>query len=89
MKPINYTKQFKKHLRQRFGHQPKVLLQFRDRTKLFQTGERNAPLDDHALIGKLKGFRAFSVAGDIRVIYHETATHYEFIDIGTHNQVYK
>ena len=89
MKPINYTKQFKKNLRQRFQHQPKALQQIRDRIILFQSGVREAPLDDHALSGDMTGLRSFSISGDMRLIYYEADESYEFIDIGTHNQVYK
>lgn len=51
-------------------------------------GERGYPLHDHALSGKLKSRRAFSVSGDIRVIYEELEEAYVFLDIGTHSQVY-
>jgi len=36
----------------------------------------------------MKGLRAFSVGGDLRVVYRETEEYYEFLDIGSHNQVY-
>jgi len=51
--------------------------------------ELGYPLHDHALTGKLAGKRAFSIAGDIRVIYVEFDDFIVFLDIGTHNQVYK
>jgi len=88
MKKIEYTKQFKKRLKQRYGHQPKVIEQFKRRLELFAIGVRKEPISDHALTGKLKGLRAFSVGGDIRVVYQETDDHYLFLDIGSHNQVY-
>jgi mRNA-degrading endonuclease YafQ of YafQ-DinJ toxin-antitoxin module len=34
------------------------------------------------------GLRAFSVSGDVRVIYYETDEAYVFTDVGTHAQVY-
>ena len=49
---------------------------------------RDYPLDDHALIGSMKGLRAFSIGGDVRVVYREADEYYEFLDIGSHNQVY-
>jgi len=55
---------------------------------MFLDGTRGYPLNDHALIGAMKGLRAFSVAGDLRVVYHETDDYYEFLDIGSHNQIY-
>jgi len=46
-------------------------------------------LRDHPLVGYLRGKRAFSVGGDIRVVYrfldHKTVL---LLRIGTHNQVY-
>lgn len=51
-------------------------------------GELGYPPHDHALTGKLTGKRAFSVAGDIRVIYVELEDAIVFLDIGSHNQVY-
>ena len=62
--------------------------QFKERLLLFMTGELGYPLHDHALTGKLADKRAFSVAGDIRVIYVELEDAIVLLDIGTHNQVY-
>jgi addiction module RelE/StbE family toxin len=62
--------------------------QFAFRLQLFMEGVRDYPLDDHALVGSMKGLRAFSIGGDLRVVYRETAEYYEFLDIGSHNQVY-
>ncbi len=55
---------------------------------MFREGVRGKPLDDHGLKGKKRIYRAWSVAGDIRVVYRETDEYYEFLDIGSHNQVY-
>lgn len=88
-KSFRYTKTFQKNLNKRFGNQPKIIEQLRTRLKQFQDGIRSEPLNDHALKKKLTGMRAFSVTGDIRIIYEETNTAYVLHDIGTHNQVYK
>lgn len=88
MKPIVYRKQFKKNLQKRILPNPKLAVQFKQRLKLFAQGTRDYPLDDHALVGTMKGLRAFSIGGDLRVVYRETETHYELLDIGSHNQVY-
>jgi len=45
-------------------------------------------LRDHKLIGKKKNFRAFSVTGDIRVVYIIVDSNIWLFDIGSHNQVY-
>jgi addiction module RelE/StbE family toxin len=61
---------------------------FKQRLDLFIKGELGYPLYDHALTGKLNGKRAFSVAGDIRVIYIELEDYIVFLDIGSHSHVY-
>jgi mRNA-degrading endonuclease YafQ of YafQ-DinJ toxin-antitoxin module len=33
----------------------------------------------------MKGKRAFSIAGDVRVVYEETDEAYIFLDVGSHN----
>jgi len=88
MKQFEYTKQFRKRLRQRYAHQPKVLGRLQYHLKLFSQGVRKEPINDHRLTGKLKGLRAFSVGGDVRVVYQETEACYLWLDIGSHNQVY-
>jgi len=88
MKKLEFTKQFQKRLKQRYGHQSKVIERLQRHLELFSQGVRKEPINDHPLTGKLKGLRAFSVGGDVRVVYRETESHNEFLDIGSHNQVY-
>jgi len=88
VKPIIRHRQFEKHFRSRISPSPKLVKQFKQRLQLFLDGVRDYPLDDHALVGTMKGLRAFSVGGDLRVVYRETEEYYEFLDIGSHNQVY-
>ncbi len=88
MKPIKRDRTFEKHFKQRISSHAKLVNQFKERLAQFMTGELGYPLHDHALTGKLAGKRAFSVAGDIRVIYVELEDSIVFLDIGTHNQVY-
>ena len=88
MKPVNFHRDFEKHYKQRVNSKPRLARQFAERYKLFLAGERGKPLDDHALSGGLQGRRAFSVTGDIRVVYIELEDQIIFLDIGTHNQVY-
>jgi len=47
-------------------------------------------LRNHSLKGKMEGRRAFSVTGDVRVIFeeHESYTLVLMLDVGSHNQVY-
>ena len=61
---------------------------FSRRLRLFKENSNYPLLRDHQLTGKLEGYRAFSITGDIRVIYYIHQNTAYFIDIGTHNQVY-
>lgn len=88
MKPIKRDRTFEKHFRQRISPHTKLVYQFKERLALFMAGELGYPLHDHALTGKLAGKRAFSVAGDMRVVYIELEDSIVFLDIGSHNQVY-
>lgn len=88
MKPVIRSKQFEKNFAKRIAVSQKLKKQFSQRLGLFVDGVRNYPLDDHALVGTMKGMRAFSIGGDLRVVYRETDSHYEFLDVGSHNQVY-
>ncbi len=88
MKSIIRARRFEKNFRSRISPNPKLKKQFALRLELFKEGVRDYPLDDHALVGTMKGLRAFSIGGDLRVVYRETDEHYEFLDIGSHNQVY-
>lgn len=89
MKRVERHKQFEKSFRKRIGSNKKLRAQFEARLRLFQSGQRNYPLNDHALAGLVAGKRAFSVTADIRVVYIEDDKRIIFLDIRTHNQVYK
>ncbi len=83
---IYLTENFKK----KFMKLPvKTRGKFEERLSLFLTNPSIPILKSHPLKGNLLGLRAFSVTGDIRVIYKildkDTA---KFVDIGAHNQVY-
>lgn len=88
MKHLYKNKEFVKHYDQRIKPNPKLVKRFDERIRLFVSGERGQPLNDHRLKGTKLGQRAFWIAGDIRVVYIETADSYIFVDIGSHNQVY-
>jgi mRNA-degrading endonuclease YafQ of YafQ-DinJ toxin-antitoxin module len=88
MKPIRRHRKFEKNFQSRISLNPKLKKQFQARLQLFMEGVRDYPLDDHPLVGTKKGLRAFSTGGDLWVVYRETEAHYEFLDVGSHNQVY-
>lgn len=83
-----FTKTFKKHYLKRIKPHPNLDLLFAERRNLFVDNSNNPILEDHSLTGKMKGYRAFSITGDIRVVYYVHDNIAYFADIGTHNQVY-
>ncbi|MEK7634018.1 MAG: type II toxin-antitoxin system mRNA interferase toxin, RelE/StbE family [Patescibacteria group bacterium] len=85
---IEFYTGFIKNYNKRFGKNKKIKIRFIERTKLFQNDHRNPLLKNHPLKGKKLNQRAFSVTGDIRVIYQIVNGTIYFVDIGTHNQVY-
>lgn len=88
MKQIKRDRTFEKHFKERISSNGQLVDQFKDSLELFIEGRLNF-LDDHALHGKLAGKRAFSVTGDMRVIYVELDDVIVFLDIGNHDQVYR
>lgn len=81
-----FHKDFKKDLQKL---QPSMRRKFEKRFLLLMSDSDLRTLKDHALTGNLKGKRAFSVSGDIRVIYrYVDADTILLLRIGTHNQVY-
>lgn len=82
-------RQFKKHYQKRVAPHPALIKQFEKRFALFIADRDKRELSDHALVGELQGYRAFSITGDIRVVYQLISeTTALMLDIGTHNQVY-
>lgn len=83
---IILTSDFKKQ----FSKLPKKIKEsFYKRTQLFIDEQSHPLLRVHKLKGNLLGLRAFPVTGDYRVLYKIAGDEdIEFLDIGTHNQVY-
>lgn len=88
MLTVVYSKKFTKNIRKRLT--TKTLQgRFENRLKLFKQDKTHPLLKDHKLTGKMQGKRAFSITGDIRVVYRELDDNtIQFLDIGTHPQVY-
>ncbi len=89
MKHILTNKTFTKHYKLRVAPNWKLRRQFAKRLSQFTEDRQQALLFDHALTGLLHGKRAFSISGDIRVIYIESNEDIILLDIGTHAQVYQ
>ncbi len=85
---IRRHRQFLKNYKKRIFSHHKLNEKFKERLNLFVQDSKNPKLKDHMLLGSFKGLRAFSVTGDIRVVYRIVEGTIELYDIGSHNQVY-
>jgi len=85
---ILYTSRFKKHFKARIRPNSNLVIKFEERFDLFLKSPNDPNLKEHALKGTKRRFRAFSITGDIRVIYRIDNSDVIFYDIGSHNQVY-
>lgn len=83
-----FTKQFKSNYKKRILPFKNLDKKFEERYDLFIINPNSPLLKSHPLKGTEKGYYAFSVTGDIRVIYYIKDNIAYFVDIGTHNQVY-
>ena len=82
-------RQFKKSFKKRIAPNPKPVARFTNRLMLFIEDYAHPELRTHDLVGKKIHLKAFSITGDIRVVYiQEEEDVVLFLDIGTHSQVY-
>ncbi len=85
---LEYSKGFVKNYKKRILQKSSLVKKFGERIELFKVDPKNKQLKDHALTGSMIGFRAFSITGDVRVIYQIIDNTILLYDIGSHNQVY-
>lgn len=85
---VELTHGFIKIYKRRFSSKPSIHKRFKERLYKFTQNPDDNVLLNHALGGKMSGFRSFSVTGDIRIVYYIYEDTAYFVDIGTHNQVY-
>lgn len=80
---------YEKAYKVRIVSNKKLVLHTKERIVLFKIDHNNPVLKDHGLTGAKRKLRAFSVSGDIRIVYMPVSdTEVIFLDIGSHNQVY-
>lgn len=86
---IYFHNAFVKHYRKRIVVNRKLDLKAEERISQFKQNPQSPVLKDHQLSGAKRHMRSFWIAGDIRIIYRIiSAGEIEFMDIGSHNQVY-
>ncbi|MBL4644439.1 MAG: type II toxin-antitoxin system RelE/ParE family toxin, partial [Candidatus Pacebacteria bacterium] len=60
------------------------------RITLFLSDLQNTVLEDHALAGKLRGYRSINIGGDLRAQYEIIGTDIvHFVRLGTHSELYE
>ncbi len=85
---IAYHKNFIKNFKKRFGNNHTFKEKYRQRVKLLLVDPSSPVLRVHSLVGEKISLKAFSITGDVRVVYQKLGDEIIFLDIGTHNQVY-
>lgn len=85
---IKYHKEFIKNYKKRISPNQKLVVQFKNQLNKFLANPHDPVLKDHKLIGEKSEYRAFSITGDIRLVYKIVDTEVWLYDIGSHNQVY-
>lgn len=85
---IHYHKNFLKNYRQRIIPHPNLDKKFKQKFTIFSHDPTNPILKNHHLIGDKSEYSAFSITGDIRVVYKKVGEDILLYDIGSHNQVY-
>lgn len=87
---IQFTRQFAKQYRK---SPKKIQLSFDKKLALFLSNPQDPPLNNHALTGRLYGYRSINVTGDWRAVFqveeHESVILVRFVAIGTHSQLYR
>jgi mRNA-degrading endonuclease YafQ of YafQ-DinJ toxin-antitoxin module len=85
---VRVNKSFTKAYDKRFANNRNLVRLIDARVQIFLEDPFHPLLKTHQLKGEKRDFWAFSVTGDIRVIFSKVDDTYTLFDIGTHNQVY-
>jgi mRNA-degrading endonuclease YafQ of YafQ-DinJ toxin-antitoxin module len=85
---VTREKGFDKNFKKRIAPHPKLVALFNTRLKMLLAGHTGSPINNHHLGKSMAGYRSFSLAGDLRVIYWMKDGEMVLVDIGSHNQVY-
>ena len=85
---IKYHKRFEKRYKKL---SPSLQRKAQQAIEIFQRNPYDIRINNHALAGKMRGQRAFSVTGDVRIIFEESDNYLFvlFLAIGSHPQVYR
>jgi len=86
---VTFNKKFSK----RYDKAPQNIKEsFNDRLFIFRANKYDVRLNNHKLAGDLKKYHSININGDWRAIYREidgVIEWVEFVDLGTHSELYK
>ncbi len=82
---FSFSRKFEKDLGK---CQPGIRYRFYERIELFEKDRFHPLLNNHALVGKLKGTRSINIDGDWRALFIERGDNIHFLEIGTHSKLY-
>lgn len=83
---ISYHKIFQK----KFSRlDKKIKTAFKIKLALFLENPRHPLLRNHSVEKAFPGCRSLNITGDYRTIFRESTASIEFINIGTHSQLYR
>lgn len=86
---VDYSKRFIKHLQKAPDFIQSI---FEKKFELFLADKHHQLLNIHALRGEWQGFLSMNITGDWRAIFHwideEKVEWVEFVEIGTHSELY-
>lgn len=90
-KSVFITKQFKKDWERLSASNLHDLTTAKEGISILCSNEGPMPREwfDHALSGKMKGYRDFHAKGDLVVIYKDDGNELQFIRIGTHSELFE
>ncbi len=77
----DFTKQYKKL-------PTKLQVQTKDCIKLLTHDPNNVSLRRHRLKGDYRNYWSISISGDYRALYEDCGSHFLFIKIGSHSELY-
>lgn len=85
---LKYSDTFHKNYVKRIAKNKALNKKFQERLELFLHNPKSPLLRIHKLVGAKKHLHAFSITGDVRVVYFQDEETLLLVDVGTHNQVY-
>lgn len=68
---------------------PKLIKRVNKQLKLFAENPKHPSLRTHKLSGRMKNLWSISVAKDLRMVYLLKDNQAYFVDLGTHDEVYR